>query len=142
MLVGILIGILVWQLVGFVVLLITNDEEKVAIVGVVIPWAIFGACFMVYKKIRLTYYKKNYSLCAFYSTKDECEPMGHHGGVGIKNRDISKYYQSGENKYYIHVYRNGKDFKSAPDETITTIRKNGYFCQEWVDENFKKPLTK
>lgn len=142
MLIGILIGILVWQLVGFVVLLVTDDEEKTAIVGVVIPWAIFGGCMIVYKKIKFAHFKKNYSVCSFYSTKDNGEEFGHHGGVGIKNKDIPKYFQKGENKYYINIYRSGKECKSLPYETVTTIRKNGYFCQEWVDENFKKPLTK
>lgn len=143
MLVGIIVGIIIWQLVGFGVLLVTDDEEKTAIVGVVIPWAIFGGCMIVVKKIRLAYYKKNYSLCSLYGTQEDGKPdHGYFGGIAIKNKDIDKYYRQGENKYYVNVYKSGKEFKSCPYETMTKIRKNGWFCQQWVDENFKKPLTK
>ena len=61
----------------------------------------------------------------------------------LKNKDINKYFQEGEYDFFIRITGLGKDFKSIPRETITTIRKNairkdGYFDQEWVDDHFKK----
>ena len=133
-----LLGIIIWQNVVFLTMLFSGeDEELVAKIGMGIPYGILCIIGMIYRPLRLKYYQKNYSLCSFYK-RQEKEEFEYHGGVCIKNKDISKYYQKGENDYYINVYRSGKDLKSAPHEKITKIYKNGFFCQEFVDTNFKK----
>lgn len=143
MIIGILIGIGIWQLVVMVVCLVSGqDEEKPLIAGMIVPWLLFSGFAIIYKKARLSYYRKNYSLCSLYDAQEE-EPYFYFGGIGIKNKDINKYFQEGEYDFFIRITGLGKDFKSIPRETITTIRKNairkdGYFDQEWVDDHFKK----
>lgn len=137
MIIGILIGIGIWQLVGLGVCLMTDqDEEKVAIAGILVPYLILSGLGVIYKKARLAYFRKNYSWCVLYRHKEAKEHSVH--GCAIRNKDIDKYFHKGENEYYIKIIRTGKDWKSAPYETITKVRKNGFLCQEWVDKNFKK----
>lgn len=134
----VLLGMVIWQILVMVICLVSGqDEEKTGIAGMIIPWILLSIAGTIYKKVKLSYYRKNYSLCSFYRHTEK-EEFGYHGGVGIKTKDIGKYYQKGENDYYINVYQDGKNWKSPPYETITKIRKNGSFCQEFVDTNFKK----
>lgn len=138
MIIGILIGIAIWQLVILAVYMITDqDEEKIAITGMLVPWLLLSGLAMIYVWIRLTYNRKNYSLCSLYGTQNE-QPYFYSNNIGIKNKDIDKYFQEGENEYFIRITKNGKVFQTTPYETITSIRKNGFLCQEWVDKNFKK----
>lgn len=138
MVMGILIGMLLWQILVMIVCLLNGqNEEKTGIVGMAIPWLILNCIGFIYRKTTLVYYKKKYSSCDLYGTEND-KPYFFFGSIGIKNKDIDKYYKEGENKYYIKIIRNGKDFKNTPYETMTTIRKNGFVCQEWVDKNFKK----
>lgn len=134
-----LLGAVIWQMLVFIALLISGEDEEMTVkIAMIVPYTIFSIFAIIYKKVVLSYYQKNYSLCSLWK-KQEKGDHPYFGGIAIKNKDIGKYYhEDDDGEYYINVYQDGKNFKSIPYEKMTKIRKNGWFCQKWVDENFLK----
>lgn len=139
MLVGILLGIVIWQIVVIVGFAISGQNEDCGLtIGMLIPYLLVNGIMFIYKFISLIIYNKNYTMCTIRTKKrenDNCIMSC----IAIKLKDIQKYYSvNDDSDYYIKIYDNFTGFKSCPSEKITNIRKNGWFCQEWVNNNLVK----
>jgi hypothetical protein len=136
----ILFGMIIWQTITFIVLFVTHeDDNAVAYTGCGLPLLIFNGIMIVLKIIRKIYIRKNYIMAIIWNEKgSDGKPMSL-GRVRVKRGTIDKYYAKGENQYYIGEFTpEWKSFEN--EENIKHIRKNGWYCQEWINENIVKHI--
>lgn len=110
MLLGILYGILIWQVVVFVCIAIWDSDDKTIYISACIPFIIW---WLIVKKIvspiYIKYIKLHYNGYRFYHNKD-C-------GLNIiymTSKTASKFNQDETKEYYVKLVSEGKDWKSIP----------------------------
>ena len=133
-----LAGILIWQVIIFIVDIISDEnEELMCRIGMLLPWLIASGFISIVRNILKYYVKHNYILYNIYNAKAANEKVMYLETVRVKNGTDNNYYQEGENKFYIK--KRDINFEATPSwDKITHIRKNGWYNQEWVNENLKK----
>lgn len=132
-----IIGIIIYQIICMIVYLITNENDNVmAIMGMLIPFAIWNYLIqpIVYKVV-LSYYRKNYNCYRFcYTIKNGMKDKTL-GTFYAKTKDIKDFSQNENDKYYIELVRNGKEFKSIPYKSH--VYKGQENFQGWEMSKFK-----
>lgn len=134
MIIGIIIGIIFWQLIFTAITIISKENDEVmAYTGIgiwIIPAAIAGK---IYKTIRTNYIKNHYNGYRF------CVGDNTHDWIYIHNRDISKFITDETAKYHIKKYSDGKSWKSIPYST--ELYKNQEYYAGWEIAKFLKNST-
>lgn len=110
MLLGILYGILIWQIVVFICVAIWNDNDKTIYISACIPFIIW---WLIVKKIvspiYIRYIKSHYNGYRFYHNKD-CIIYTKY----MAAKTASKFNQDETKEYYIKMVSEGKTWKSIP----------------------------
>lgn len=136
----ILLGMVIWQAITLIVLFVSNENDEATIyTGCGLPLLIFNLIILALKFIRRIYIRRNYFMAIVWNEKgSDGKPLSL-GRVRVKKGTINKYYAKGENKYYLEEFNpTWKSYEN--EENIKHVRKNGWYCQEWVDENLVKQL--
>ena len=130
----ILLGVITWQMVTLIVLVVTNeDEDKVIRIGCGLPLVIANSIMWVLRVVRKKYIRKNYELVHIFN-----ENGNFIKNVRVKKGTLHKYYHKGENKYYIEEFIPKINQSVEHADKITKVEENGWFCQEWINENLVK----
>jgi hypothetical protein len=134
----ILLGMIIWQSIAFIALCLSGEDEDTTMrVGCGIPLLIFNGVMFILKIIRRTYIRKNYVMVHIWNEKGSDNKPLFLSNVRVKKNELHKYYTRGENKYYIEEWK--PEWKSIENsENIKRVRKNGWFCQDWVNSNLVK----
>ena len=127
---------LVWQGTTCIAFIVTNEDEGItALVGaglaIVVLCGVVKCVRAIYKALLSLTHK---AFTIRHKDGDTCNssyPVAH---VRIRKRDINKYYLEGENDYFIKP----SDWHPFNCDNIRKVRKNGWFCQRWVDKNVLK----
>jgi hypothetical protein len=116
---GILYGILIWQIIVFICVAIWDSDDKTIYISACIPFIIW---WLIVKKIVLPLYiryiKSHYNGYRFYHNKD-C-------GLEVTYMTVktaSKFNQDETKEYYVKLVSEGKNWKSIP--TKNEIYKKG-----------------
>ena len=133
-----IIGIIIYQIICMLVYIFTNEDDNVmSIMGMLIPFAIWNYLIRpVIYKIVLTYYRKNYNGYRFCYTKTDGTKDEFLGTFYSNMKNIKDFSQNENDKYYIELIRNGKDFKSGPYKG--DIYKRQEYFKGWEMKLFKK----
>lgn len=134
----ILLGMVAWQLITFVVLIISDEnEEAIMRTGCGLPLLIINVVMFVLRFIRRLHIRKNYIVAHIYNEKGSDGKPVFISNVRVKKNTLYKYYTKGENQYYIEQFTpQGKCIENQ--DNIKKVRKNGWFCQEWINNNLVK----
>lgn len=134
----ILLGIIIWQIVTFIVMCVTNENEEIATrVGCGLSLMIFNSIMFILRFIRRIYIRRNYTLAIIWDEKGSGEKLTQVNRVRIKKGTFKNYYSKGENQYYIEGFN--PTWKAIErEDNIKHIRKNGWYCQDWINENLIK----
>lgn len=131
MLIGIIIGVIIWQAVIVIMNYANINEGLINNIscGVwILPILLLGT---LYRKIRLAYYRTFYDIYFAYTPGREGAFIT--AVVLIKKSQANQYYQRGENSYFIEWHGSGKNIKS--------VTKGDFLSKEGL-EKYKKPLDK
>ena len=133
-----LIGIVIYQLICMVVYIITSEDDNImATMGMLIPFAIWNYLIRpVIYKVVLTYYRKNYNCYRFCYTKADGTKDKYLSTFYASIKNIKDFSQNENDKYYIELIKNGKDFKSVPYKG--DVYKGQESFQGWNMNLFKK----
>jgi hypothetical protein len=132
-----IIAVIIYQVITLIVYLLSGEkEEALVITAILVPFGVFSLVAPLYKIIRLVYYRKNYNFYRFcYTNKDGTKDKTL-GSFAAKTKDIEKFSQNENDKYYIELIRQGKDFKSAPYKN--QVYKGQEHFMGWDMNKFKK----
>ncbi|MDF2879459.1 MAG: hypothetical protein K0R54_16 [Clostridiaceae bacterium] len=134
----VLLGITIWQLITFVVLIVTNeDDDKTIITGCGLPLIIFNSGIFVLKFIRKIYIRKYYVLAHIRNEKGADGKEVFINNVRVRRNQLQNYYTKGENKYYIEQFESENN-SIEYHENIKKVIDNGWYCQEWINKNLVK----
>lgn len=133
----VLIGMVIWQLLVFILSLKGNLDDRSLSFCCGIPFILVAIPFIIIKPIRKFYIKSNYNAYRLY-------PKSLRGGLFstlyMKPKTAQKFNFNEEKKYYIKLVSEGKDWKSLPhrEEMIkNTFAKNvqKYDLEKWLKSN-------
>lgn len=132
-----IVAIVIYQIITFVIYLISGENEEVlGAIATFVPFVVFLLFASIYKKIRLVYYRRNYNAYRFCYTTSNGMKDKSLGMFFARPKDLTEFVQDENSKYYIELYRNGKDFKSAPYKS--QVYRGQKHLQGWSMDLFKK----
>ena len=135
----IVIGAIAWQIITFGFYFISKqDEEKSMIVATLIP---FSLAFISYRTFKYLY---DFYIDKFYvSSKVNIRGISDWRSMSdqfrVKRSSLGKYYTSPTEDNQAYLSFDGyKQWKPSNCDSITKVNKNGWFDQEWVNNNLLK----
>ena len=128
-----IVGALMWQAITTTAFILSDENKDTTILagGGAALLMVRGISKFIRKLVRV-YYGLAYSAFTIYM--DIYGIPYSNRNIRIKRKNISMYYQKGENDIYI------APSESHPDSCydVNKICEEAWFTQEWVDTNLKK----
>lgn len=136
-------GIVVWQIIIFLCFEISRDEDKTLVFSCSMIYLPLKLVVIFLNKIRITYIRKtNVILYIYFREKDKEKNTLIHV-ARINKRKINKYYNINDNtKHFVTAIYDMKNKYPENVDSLDKVRKNGWWSQEWVNNNLiKKELV-